>query len=59
MLTNLSRSHTGNIHNVKGFGLGLNYVKSIIKAHSGKIEVKSGVKKGSTFATFLPFVQNQ
>ena len=49
------RAHTGNLHNVKGFGLGLFYVKLIIDSHNGKIEVKSKPGEGTTFSVFLPF----
>ncbi len=50
------RVHTGNVHNVKGFGLGLHYVQQIAKAHEGRVTVKSEIGKGSTFTLELPWV---
>ena len=51
------RISTGDIHNTKGFGIGLYYVKTVIKAHQGKIIVKSESHKGSAFIITLPVAQ--
>ena len=48
------RVHTGNLHDVKGFGLGLSYVQHIVKLHGGQVDVNSAPGKGSEFIVVIP-----
>ena len=51
------RAHSGNIHNVKGFGLGMSYVKWVIDLHKGNIQVTSELDKGTKVEISLPMIQ--
>ncbi|MCX8481796.1 MAG: sensor histidine kinase, partial [Sediminibacterium sp.] len=50
------RAHTGNIHNVKGFGIGMTFVKFILDAHKAKIKIESELGKGTTITLIFKIV---
>lgn len=52
------RASSGDLHNVKGYGLGLNYVQQVMKSHKAKVSVKSSIGKGSVFKLSIPLLNN-